>query len=121
VTPDRKKPDVAFWATVVVVVGLVAYPLSFGPACWITSRLGHGAGILPVIYRPIVRMMDRRDPDWVGGKPRIGDTFYLSASDGVISWYAGLSAAEGWQWHCVQHYGVVDVDRSDQWEWRSFR
>jgi hypothetical protein len=34
-----KKPGVAFWATVVVVVVLVAYPLSFGPACWITSRL----------------------------------------------------------------------------------
>jgi len=28
-TPTRKKPGVAFWATVVVVVGL-AYPLSFG-------------------------------------------------------------------------------------------
>jgi hypothetical protein len=28
---DRKKPGVAFWAT--VVVGLVAYPVSFGPAC----------------------------------------------------------------------------------------
>jgi hypothetical protein len=31
---DRKKPGVAFWATVVVVVVLMAYPLSFGPACW---------------------------------------------------------------------------------------
>lgn len=30
----RKKPGVAFWATVVVVVALVAYPLRFGPACW---------------------------------------------------------------------------------------
>jgi hypothetical protein len=29
---NRKKPGVAFWATVVVVVVLVAYPLSFGPA-----------------------------------------------------------------------------------------
>ena len=27
-----KKPSVAFWATVVLVVVLVAYPLSFGPA-----------------------------------------------------------------------------------------
>src|SRR5262245_29364126 len=36
---DRNKPGVAFWATVVVVVVLVAYPLSFGPACWITSRV----------------------------------------------------------------------------------
>jgi hypothetical protein len=35
-TSDRKKPGVAFWATVVVVVVLVAYPLSFGPACWLT-------------------------------------------------------------------------------------
>ncbi len=31
---SRKKPGVAFWATMVVVAGLVAYPLSFGPACW---------------------------------------------------------------------------------------
>jgi len=29
----RKKPGVAFWATVVMVVVLVLYPLSFGPAC----------------------------------------------------------------------------------------
>ncbi len=29
---DRKKPGVAFWATVVVVVALVLYPLSYGPA-----------------------------------------------------------------------------------------
>jgi hypothetical protein len=32
-TPDRKKPSVAFWATVVVVV-VFAYVLSVGPACW---------------------------------------------------------------------------------------
>jgi hypothetical protein len=30
----RKQPSAAFWATVVVVVALVVYPLSFGPACW---------------------------------------------------------------------------------------
>ena len=29
----RKTPGVAFWATV-VVVALLGYPLSFGPACW---------------------------------------------------------------------------------------
>ena len=37
-TSDRKKPGVAFWATVVVVVMLVGYPVSFGPACWMTKR-----------------------------------------------------------------------------------
>jgi hypothetical protein len=31
-TSDRKKPGVAFWATVVLVAVLVGYPLSFGPA-----------------------------------------------------------------------------------------
>ena len=35
---DRKKPGVAFWATVMMVVVLVAYPLSFGPACWWLSE-----------------------------------------------------------------------------------
>ena len=31
---DRKKHGMAFWATVAAAVVLVAYPLSFGPACW---------------------------------------------------------------------------------------
>ena len=35
----RKKPGVGFWATVVVVVALVGYPLSFGPACWALAKL----------------------------------------------------------------------------------
>jgi hypothetical protein len=35
--PDRKKPGVAFWATVVVVVAL-AYPLSSGPAVWLDIK-----------------------------------------------------------------------------------
>jgi hypothetical protein len=50
---DRKKPGLTFWATAVSVM-LMAYPLSFGPVCW----LGTHADLfedddLPVIYRPI--------------------------------------------------------------------
>ena len=42
-TDDQKKnPGLPFYATVVVLVGLVLYPLSFGPACWITSRTDVG-------------------------------------------------------------------------------
>jgi hypothetical protein len=38
--PDaRKKPGVAFWATVVVVV-VVLYVASYGPAWWLHVRLG---------------------------------------------------------------------------------
>jgi hypothetical protein len=35
---DRKKSGVAFWATVAVVVALVGYPLSCGPACWVVNQ-----------------------------------------------------------------------------------
>ena len=41
-TSDRKKPGVAFWASVVLVVALVGYPLSFGPAVWLAAR-----GVIP--------------------------------------------------------------------------
>jgi len=34
---DRNKPGVTFWTTVVVGAALLAYPLSFGPACWIAE------------------------------------------------------------------------------------
>jgi hypothetical protein len=30
---DRKKPAVAFWTTLLVVVMLI-YPICYGPACW---------------------------------------------------------------------------------------
>jgi hypothetical protein len=36
--PDSKKPGVAFWATVGLVVVLVGYPLSCGPACWVVNQ-----------------------------------------------------------------------------------
>ncbi len=37
---SRKKPGMAFWATVVVAVALL-YVLSFGPACWLTAQPWH--------------------------------------------------------------------------------
>ncbi len=42
---SRKKPGVAFWATVVVVVVFVAYPLSAGPVSWIARWLVDGGMI----------------------------------------------------------------------------
>ncbi len=35
---DRKKPTAGSWMTVALVAALVAYPLSFGPACWLCGR-----------------------------------------------------------------------------------
>jgi hypothetical protein len=44
---DRKKPGVAFWATVAVVAVLL-YVASFGPACWIARS--NPALVMPVTY-----------------------------------------------------------------------
>jgi hypothetical protein len=35
---DRKKPGVAFCASVVVGMVLVGYPLSYGPVAWLAFR-----------------------------------------------------------------------------------
>jgi hypothetical protein len=53
-TSHRKKPGVAFWATVVVVVVLVLYPLSFVPACWVSSRVQPNGVYVSAVYRPII-------------------------------------------------------------------
>jgi hypothetical protein len=73
---DRKKPGVAFWATVGLVVVLVGYPLSFGPACWINQRKGIGGPAIATVYRPIA---------WV----------YAHAGEPIrrfIGWYASFGA-----------------------------
>jgi hypothetical protein len=60
---SRKKPGLAFWATVVVVVVLVAYPLSFGPACWITSRFqpsGEDVSATRELLAPALRRAEER-------------------------------------------------------------
>ena len=49
----RKKPGVAFWVTVTLFAVLVGYPLSFGPACWITSRLDEPHPIFNAVYSPL--------------------------------------------------------------------
>ena len=78
---SRKQPGVAFWATVVVVVGLVAYPLSLGPVQCVNTfdviqyrtqvvlthlyrPLGLASDIFPVVEHAIERYVEpfnRRD------------------------------------------------------------
>ena len=85
---SRKKPAVALWATVVVVVMLL-YPISFGPACWISSRLDDGDGqsdVIPIAYMPM--------------------TWAMSASVGIagtLEWYSRLGSQGNWQWIEVDH------------------
>ena len=53
-TTDRKKPGVAFWATV-VVVALVVYVASFGPACWLAFDGRLSKTVVAEAYRPVIR------------------------------------------------------------------
>jgi hypothetical protein len=52
----HKKPGVTFWATVVLVV-VLAYPLSMGPANWMAGKVGSPAWMLAtldVVYAPVI-------------------------------------------------------------------
>jgi hypothetical protein len=74
---DRKKPGLAFWATVVLVAVLM-YPISFGPACWVSLRNNAGGRLVGAVYYPIF---------WLA--------FEKSLATRPVFWYmtAGASAA----------------------------
>jgi hypothetical protein len=59
----------------IVVLLLLAYPLSFGPACWLNSRTGRGGPTMAVVYRPIGQLLEA---DNLASK--------------LISWYGCLGA-----------------------------
>jgi hypothetical protein len=65
----RKKPGVAFWATVVVVVVLVGYPLSLFPIAWLDVRGLLPDGTLPgeftMAYCAPVRWARDNGPEWI--------------------------------------------------------
>ena len=99
---QRKKPGGAFWATVLVVGLPLLYVVSFGPACWITSRLDRGADLLPVIYRPFT---------W-GMSPQTDTTI-----DRAIMRYAEVGAAENWVWGAVWEVSETPGSEHVRWEW----
>ncbi len=90
---DRKKPGVAFWATVLLVGLPLLYVASFGPACWTVSRADAGASTLPFVYKPL--------------------TWSMSKSNGIksaLGWYAQLAAPDGWRW-------ISWNDGTEVWDW----
>lgn len=131
-TRDRKKPGVAFWASVVLIAA-VLYAASFGPACWISSRFGHGAGILPTMYGPLLAGMRIGEEEkerqhcaaysWMAGRPER----VPNAPGGWLARFASFGAATGWHWHYDAIYTIRsetagDGDsrirlRDEAWEW----
>jgi hypothetical protein len=128
---DRKKPGVAFWATVALVVPLL-YAASFGPACWLTSHLEYGADLLPIIYRPIVAtiMTDQQKEkqqcaaySWMEGRSEKVPV----VPEGRLARFASLGAPAGWHWRYCAIYTIRPVPagdaririRDEAWEWSS--
>ena len=78
-------------------VAMLMYPMSLGPACWVTSRIGYGAALVPRVYGPVTRALS--------GPPPVYD---------AIQRYSHLGAAPGWWWRSTYH----DDGRGLYWEWR---
>jgi hypothetical protein len=101
-TSDRKTPGVAFWTTIVVVVP-VLYVLSFGPACWISSRRPVGTGetsarsakIVSIAHRPMMWTYD------------ISPKFIRRG----ITWYSGVGSDPWWGWTKADIWAnLIDTD-----------
>src|SRR5258708_2568449 len=97
---ERNKPGIGFWCTL-TVVSLLAHLLSFGPACWISSRTGRGTEILPVAYRPLLRVMSHERLLRIRSQRTDsyrGTTSSCPVEDGLLGWYVALWAREGAHW-----------------------
>jgi hypothetical protein len=104
---DRNRPSAAFWITVALVVMLVGYPLSFGPACWVTSRMNAGTAFIPKIYRPIMQGLSPNGEFSPDGSGRL---------DRAIRGYASWGAPVGWNF-----YSDISEDGSSlDWKWNQW-
>jgi len=97
---DLKKPGVAFWTTVAVATGIILYPLSLGPACWITCKMERGGGCVTVIYRPLL---------WTVSD----DATQLYRR--LLFWYAGLGSEPHWGWY--RYADPAAPGGSTPWQW----
>jgi hypothetical protein len=121
------------WAkrTAMGLVLVLAYPLSFGPACWLISHVGRGAGFLPTLYWPIVMTMRLGEEKaerwtcgafafWEGRPERVRNT-----PTGSLARLARFGAAPSWRWRYEALYTIDSSRRGDMrirlgdqaWEW----
>ena len=98
---DERKP---LWPWIVALLfGLpVLHVLSFGPACWLTSRMNFGAGIIPVVYAPIVKCLSSRN-------------MTLRRTVGQVSKFG---AAPDWTWRPDDEIPIRSkVVMPEHWKW----
>ena len=103
-TETRTKAGFGFWAIALLAIALL-YPLSFGPACWITERTGSSAAVVSDVYQPILQAASR-GPSCVGGSvmwySRLGfggncfASLHLDKATGYCRWYYSEIYAYEW-------------------------
>jgi hypothetical protein len=57
-TDSRTKFRFGFWPIVLLGITLL-YPLSFGPACWISQRTGANGAVVSAVYQPVLQVACR--------------------------------------------------------------
>lgn len=92
----RKHSSASVWITATLVAMLVGYPLTMGPACWISSRIG-GEKIVSTAYRPVVNVCAT-----------------TSMMKSAVYWYSNLAAQENWHWIKVDW---DDASSPPRWRW----
>jgi hypothetical protein len=93
----------------VAMAVIVVYPLSFGPACWLSSRINVGAAALGIAYQPLVWVIAS---DWRAAIEGESQETNLIRIGHALERYAQFGAADDWMWH--PHYGEVGYDG---WIW----
>jgi hypothetical protein len=123
---DRKKSTAGFRIKGALLAVLAAYPLSFGPACWITSRADRGSGLLPIVYWPILKSMSWQEGHDHASRPPEGDNWEngsnsASLRHSLFSWYAEVGAKEGAHWLYTVRYekspGQAAHITREEWRW----
>lgn len=94
---NRKKLGVVFWATVVLVVVLIGYPISFGPVCWLSDRHFIPDTLPHAIYTPLARLLANYYSDricdfatdyglWASGDPGFPAALMLMGNERTRVW-----------------------------------
>ena len=95
------------WATVILLAVLIGYPVSFGPACWVSSYSEFGSELLPIVYRPLLWTFEDLE----------GDFDNPTATGRILQRYSEFAARRGWTWAVMSpdpEYGPFF------WEWGEF-
>src|SRR5579872_7282264 len=99
---SRKKPGVAFWATLIVVVGLALYPLSIGPAIWLTARGYFRESTVQSFYMPV--LWSAAQAEWLEdglvwwgtlGVPDGEDVIFMFETDEALSVFEFTRTGKG--------------------------